>query len=72
MMYAGDISDAIFQAETFGWIGLKPNEINHEIGKWTSRKNVEVSRLEKIYENLLETNLCFCCKIVPNLRLGCM
>ena len=56
MMYAGDISDAIFQAETFGWIGLKPNEINHEIGKWTSRKNVEISRLEKIYENLLKSS----------------
>ena len=56
MMYAGDISDAIFQAGTFGWIGLKPNEINHEIGKWTSRKNVEISRLEKIYENLLKSS----------------
>ena len=56
MMYAGDISDAISQAGTFGWIGLKSNEINHEIGKWTSRKNVEISRLEKIYEDLLKTS----------------
>ena len=44
MMYAGNISDAIFQAEDFGWIGLKSAEISHDIGNWTSKKNIEISR----------------------------
>ena len=48
--------NTIFQTGDFGWIGLEPNEINHEIGKWTSQKNIEISRLEKIYENLLKTS----------------
>ena len=56
MMYAGNISDAIFQAEDFGWIGLQSAEISHEIGSWTSKKNIEISRLEKIYEDLLKTS----------------
>ena len=56
MMYAGNISDAIFQAKDFGWIGLQSAEISHEIGSWTSKKNIEISRLEKIYEDLLKTS----------------
>ena len=56
MMYAGDIGDAIFQAEDFGWIGLHSAEISHEIRSWTSKKNIEISRLEKIYEDLLKTS----------------
>ena len=54
MMYAGEIGNTLFQTGGFGWIGLEPNEINHEIGNWTSKKNIEISRLEKIYENLLK------------------
>jgi len=56
MMYAGEVGNALFQAEGFGWCGLESSEINHEIGTWTSKKNIEISRLEKIYEDLLKTS----------------
>ena len=56
MMYAGEIGNTLFQAEGFGWIGLNPAEFSHEIATWTSKKNIEISRLEKIYENLLKTS----------------
>ena len=56
MMYAGEIGNTVFQAGDFGWIGLEPTKISHEIGTWTYEKNIEISRLEKIYENLLKTS----------------
>ncbi|MAF82367.1 MAG: glutathione-disulfide reductase [Proteobacteria bacterium] len=56
MMYAGDIGNTAFHAGDFGWIGLEPAKISHEIGTWTSKKNIEISRLEKIYEDLLKTS----------------
>ena len=56
MMYAGEIGNTLFQAEEFGWLGLHSAEISHKIGNWTSKKNIEISRLEKIYENLLKTS----------------
>ncbi|GIR48040.1 MAG: hypothetical protein CM15mP58_01370 [Burkholderiaceae bacterium] len=51
----GEIKN-FFEAGNFGWVGLEPAEITHEIGTWTSQKNCEISRLEKIYENLLKTS----------------
>ncbi len=56
MMYAGEIGNTLFQTGNFGWVGFEPSEITHEIGIWTSQKNIEISRLEKIYENLLKTS----------------
>jgi glutathione reductase (NADPH) len=55
-MYAGEMGDTISQARAFGWTGFEPKKIKHEIGYWTSQKNIEITRLEKIYENLLQTS----------------
>ncbi|MDA9719539.1 glutathione-disulfide reductase [Betaproteobacteria bacterium] len=56
MMYAGEIGNTLLQAGRFGWTGIERAEISHEIGSWTSKKNIEISRLEKIYEDLLKTS----------------
>ena len=56
MMYAGELGNAVSQAEAFGWRGLELSKVNHEMEYWTSRKNIEITRLEKIYENLLKTS----------------
>ncbi len=56
MMYAGELGSAVSQAAAFGWKGLNPAEINHEMQFWTSQKNIEIDRLETIYENLLKTS----------------
>ena len=53
MMYAGEIGKTLSIASSFGWTNLPTHAIQHDLGKWTKRKNVEIDRLEKIYEKLL-------------------
>ena len=50
MMYAGEIGKTLSIASSFGWTNLPTHAIQHDLGKWTKRKNFEIDRLEKIYE----------------------